>query len=81
MDRNTHRLQTRKYTDKDGVEKYATEIVAENMQMLGSRQAGDDQGAGTDGVAERPARPPASGAQPASAPTSSFSEMDDDIPF
>ncbi|MFM9436546.1 single-strand DNA-binding protein [Janthinobacterium sp. CG_23.3] len=31
------RLQTRKYTDKDGVEKYATDIVAEQMQMLGGR--------------------------------------------
>jgi single-strand DNA-binding protein len=29
------RLQTRKYNDKDGVEKFTTEIVAENMQMLG----------------------------------------------
>jgi single-strand DNA-binding protein len=29
-------LQTRKYTDKDGFEKYTTEIVAENMQMLGA---------------------------------------------
>jgi single-strand DNA-binding protein len=37
------RLQTRKYTDKDGVEKYATEIIAENMQMLGGRP-----GAGPD---------------------------------
>lgn len=32
------RLQTRKYTDKDGVEKYATDIVAESMQMLGGSQ-------------------------------------------
>lgn len=31
------RLQTRKYTDKDGVEKYATDIIAEQMQMLGSK--------------------------------------------
>jgi len=31
------RLQTRKYTDKDGVEKYATDIIGEEMQMLGSR--------------------------------------------
>ena len=30
------RLQTRKYTDKDGVEKYSTEIVADRMQLLGS---------------------------------------------
>ncbi len=41
------RLQTRKYTDKDGVEKYATDIVAEQMQMLGGRQdmsGGHDSG-------------------------------------
>ena len=36
-------LRTRKYTDKDGVEKYATEIRADSMQMLGSRQ-GDSGG-------------------------------------
>lgn len=39
------RLQTRKYTDKDGVEKYATDIVAEQMQMLGGKQQGDSQDA------------------------------------
>ena len=32
------RLQTRKYTDKDGVEKYSTEIVGDRMQLLGSRE-------------------------------------------
>lgn len=37
------RLQTRKYTDKDGVEKFATEIVAEQMQMLGGKQGGDKE--------------------------------------
>lgn len=37
------RLQTRKYTDKDGVEKYATEIVAEQMQMLGGRQEAEQE--------------------------------------
>lgn len=36
------KLRTRKWTDKDGVEKYATEVVADHMQMLGGRQAGDD---------------------------------------
>jgi len=30
------RLQTRKYTDKDGIERYATDIIAESMQMLGT---------------------------------------------
>lgn len=34
-------MRTRKYTDKDGVEKYATEIRGETMKMLGSRPAGD----------------------------------------
>jgi single-strand DNA-binding protein len=47
------RLQTRKYTDKDGVEKYATDIIAENMQMLGGRagMGGDnmDDGGGYGG--------------------------------
>ena len=33
-------LRTRKYTDKDGIEKYATEIKADTMQMLGNRQGG-----------------------------------------
>lgn len=33
------KLQTRKWTDKDGVEKYSTEIIAETMQMLGAKEA------------------------------------------
>lgn len=33
-------LRTRKWTDKDGIEKYSTEIRADQMQMLGSRQEG-----------------------------------------
>jgi single-strand DNA-binding protein len=36
-------LRTRKYTDKDGVEKYATEIRGDSMQMLGSRTEGGSQ--------------------------------------
>jgi single-strand DNA-binding protein len=85
------RLQTRKYTDKDGVEKYATDIVAENMQMLGGRQgmggdAGMDDG-GYDSAPSRPApaarqAPPAPAARPAPKPApNNFSDMDDDIPF
>jgi single-strand DNA-binding protein len=38
------RLQTRKYTDKEGVEKYATEIVGDRMQLLGSREGGGTGG-------------------------------------
>ncbi len=84
------RLQTRKYTDKDGVEKYATDIVAETMQMLGGRQGlggGDnmDDGGGYDAPAQRQApqrqAPQAPAARPAPKPAPNFSDMDDDIPF
>ena len=87
------RLQTRKYTDKDGVEKYATDIIAENMQMLGGRQGmGGDAGGGMDdgGGYEAPQQsrpapqrqaPPAPAARPAPRPAPNFSDMDDDIPF
>jgi single-strand DNA-binding protein len=68
------RLRTRKWTDKEGVEKYTTEIVAENMQMLGSRE-----GMGGGEVEESaPARP---AAKPAAKPAQNIAEMDDDIPF
>lgn len=70
------RLQTRKYTDKDGVEKYATDIIAENMQLLGSKQ-GDD--AAPPARQQPPAQRPAP--QPAARPAPNFSDMDDDIPF
>ncbi|KAF1047126.1 MAG: Single-stranded DNA-binding protein [Herbaspirillum frisingense] len=49
------RLQTRKWQDKEGVERYTTEIIADTMQMLGSRQGGgggasmDDGGYGGGG--------------------------------
>jgi single-strand DNA-binding protein len=35
------RLKTRKWTDKDGAEKYTTEIIAEQLQLLGGREGGD----------------------------------------
>ncbi len=84
------RLQTRKYTDKDGIEKYATDIIAENMQMLGGRgDTGGGMGGGDDmGYDAPPARPaprpqaaPAPAPRPAPRPAPNFSDMDDDIPF
>ena len=88
------RLQTRKYTDKDGVEKYATDIVAENMQMLGGRQGMGDggmDGGGYDAPPQQQQRPapaprpqmaaPAPAPRPAPRPAPNFSDMDDDIPF
>ena len=89
-------LRTRKWTDKDGVEKYSTEIRADSMQMLGSRQgmgggSGGDDGAASGGGYDAPARAPAPRAAspaarqaPAAAPSkaaSGFDDMDDDIPF
>ena len=44
------RLKTRKWQDKDGVDKYTTEIIADQMQMLGGRDGGgDDMGGGGGG--------------------------------
>ena len=48
------RLRTDKYTDKEGVERYATDIIADEMQMLGSRQGAE--GGGRSEGSERPAR-------------------------
>src|SRR5213594_4667803 len=58
------RLQTRKWQDKDGQDKYTTEIVADRMQMLGSRSGA---GAGGNDVPERE-RSPLPGAAAGSAP-------------
>lgn len=80
-------LRTRKYTDKDGVEKYATDIRADTMKMLGSRQ-GMGGGAADEEYGSAPApRQHAetgsanSASRPAPKPASNFNDMDDDIPF
>lgn len=72
-------LKTRKWTDAAGVEKYATEIRADQMQMLGSKQSGG----GDPGAAPAPrAAAPAAGRAPAAAPAGGgYGAMDDDIPF
>jgi single-strand DNA-binding protein len=80
------RLKTRKWQDKDGAEKYTTEIIATDMQMLGSREGmGGGAAADEGGGYERPAlaaRPAAAAAnRPAAKSSSGFSDMDDDIPF
>jgi len=85
------RLQTRKW-EKDGVTRYSTEIVGDQMQMLGGRDSGGasydgGQSSPSDDYDQTPARQPA--AKPAaqaasSAPAASgnaFDNFDDDIPF
>ena len=47
------RIRTNKYTDRDGVERNQTQIIADRMQMLGSKQDGNSQHAGTKQTAQR----------------------------
>ena len=69
------KIKTRKYTDKDGAERYATEIRAETMKMLGGRDS-------NQGGAPAQRQAPAASPRPAPAPApSGFDDMDDDIPF
>jgi single-strand DNA-binding protein len=83
------RLKTRKWTDKEGVEKYTTEVIASELQMLGSREGGtggggDDGGSsnrGESGGYNREGSSSPAKAAPAKKPAQSFSDMDDDIPF
>jgi len=84
------RLRTRKYQDKEtGQDRYSTEIVADVMQMLGSRQGGGAMPAAPDEDA-RPARssaPRSGGMGSAGKPAAKepagggVADLDDDIPF
>ena len=82
------RIRTRKWQDKEGQERYTTEIEASEMQMLGGRQnaassSGDDEYGGSGrassggGGGNDASTPPAAPARKAP----SFDEMDDEIPF
>jgi single-strand DNA-binding protein len=70
------RLQTRKWQDKSGNDRYTTEIVASEMQMLGGRGGGAPQ-------ETRDTREGGGRSAPAAAPAGggSAAEFDDDIPF
>lgn len=82
------RLRTRKWQDKEGKDRYSTEIIADQMEMLGGRggpgggmgggaqDEGDSFGGGA--ASSRPARKPQSKAPAA---TADSPEFDDDIPF
>jgi single-strand DNA-binding protein len=69
------RLQTRKWQAQDGTDRYSTEIVADQMQML--------DGARNDGQQSQPAqqRQPAQQSQPVPSQPHGFDNFDDDIPY
>ena len=78
------RLKTRKWADKEGVERYTTEIIAQEMTMLGGKDSGDAP------AQEKPRQPASTsnsyaaakdGRAPQKASGTGFDDMDDDIPF
>ena len=72
-------LRTRKWQDKDGQDRYSTEIRADVMQMLGSRAgAGEPRG---EPRGEPPMEPKAAERPAAKKPGGKFDDMEDDIPF
>ena len=89
------KLRTRKWQDKDGQEKYTTEVIADAMQMLGGRQGmggegggassgGGDYGRSSSGSSSGPAGGGSSSAsKPAAAKggAAKFDDFEDDIPF
>ena len=73
-------LRTRKWTDKDGQERYTTEIRCDDMKMLGSRQGmGAPAGGGGGGGYDEPTD--YAPAPPKNKPKPSFDDLGDDIPF
>ena len=78
------RLQTRKWQDKEGQDRYTTEIIADRMQMLGSREAGGAPPSGDEPPAreKNSAAEPRAGAKAGAAPAKKkVDDLDDDIPF
>jgi single-strand DNA-binding protein len=71
------RLRTRKWQDKEGQDRYTTEIVADSMQMLGSRAGSGEPRA--EPMAPKAGEPKA--ASVAKKPAGKFDDMEDDIPF
>jgi single-strand DNA-binding protein len=76
------RLRTRKWQDKDGQERYTTEIYADQMQMLGKREGLGGASMDENGNGGRPqSSAPRPASAPAKKPAGNFDDMDDDIPF
>lgn len=75
------KLRTRKWQDKDGIDRYTTEIIVDEMKMLGKREGGGGvpHPAGDNGSSSRPQGGAAGNSQPAGG--GNFNDFDDDIPF
>lgn len=75
------KIQTRKWQDKEGKDRYTTDIIVNEMQMLGSKSSGS----GSFEVVDRPSTsadaPSAGKPAPAAAKAGGFDNFDDDIPF
>jgi len=71
-------LRTKKYTDNAGVEKYSTEIIASEMQMLDSRGGSHDGGQNQPPPQQESQQQAPAQQQPK---TQAFDDVDDDIPF
>jgi single-strand DNA-binding protein len=83
-------LRTRKWTNKEGVDQYTTEIRADQMQMLGSRdeagggsaRGGDDYNQSRSEAPQQRSAPPARRESPPAPSSNAFGgDFDDDIPF
>jgi single-strand DNA-binding protein len=66
------RLETRKWTDKAGVERYSTDIIANDMKMLGGKRDNSDGGSQDQ---------PRQASKPSGGTSNGFDDMDDDVPF
>jgi single-strand DNA-binding protein len=64
------RIQTDKYTDKAGIEKYSTKIIADRMQMLGGKPEGSPSKTAETKADSKKGKP-----------SETFADMDDDIPW
>lgn len=74
------RIKTRKWTDKDGNDRYSTDIVANEMTMLGG-SSGNSGGSGSGGQQARSSASAPSQNQVSEPTASSLDDIDDDLPF
>lgn len=74
------KLQTRKWQDKDGTDRWSTEIVVSEMQMLGGRDGGGDEKVAQQYEHAHSGRPAGKG-KSTSQPASAEADFNDDVPF